>query len=186
MILSDDEIIIQIIKGNQEALGLLFLYYEKHFRKLEIKTRNYRKNNLLEYEDLESFMKANMINIIKQYDSVKSSFFAFWSLLEYRHILGKMRVSEMYDFQCVSIEEWNIEKVSLEISENIVSNYSFKEQYNEQLDKIEHRYGLDCKNIIVYWSRGYSYLEISQIFNCEVQKINYEIMKALSYLKKNK
>ena len=187
MMLSDDEIIIQIIKGNEEALRLLFLYYEKHFRKLDIKTRLIRKNDVSSYDDVKSLMMLNMIKIIKQYNKNKSSFFVFWSLLEYRHIVGLYRSKiENNEHTLVSLEDWQIETFSNDFTLSTIEDYSLHEQYEFQLKKVEDKYGFSCKDIIIYWSHGYSYLEISKICKCDIKKVNYQINKSLEFLRGKK
>lgn len=187
-LLADDEIIIQIIKGNEEAKMLLFCYYENYFRKLEIRTRQFRKNMPDDYDDIKQFMMINMENIIKLYDLKISSFYAFWNLLEYRHINGLYRSKLCeYEKEITKISLNNDIENSIKFSNNdfnIIKYYSLKEDYNYQLNRLTNRYGDEENNILLFWSRGYSYVELSNIFNKDPHQIAYIINKCMKYLKK--
>lgn len=186
MILSDDEIIIQVIKGNEEALGLLFLYYEKHFRILEIKIRKYCYYYDVDYEDIRLMMMENMMEIIKIYDKEISSFFAFWSIVEHRHLLNSFRkIDNTISF--VSMDEVGIDFFSYLLSEdNVISDYSLKEAYQRNLNKIEYFYSDVEKQIVILWSKGYTYIQISEMLKIKLSKVCYIITKCLTFLKKNK
>ena len=190
MILSDDEIIIQVIKGYEEALGLLFLYYEKHFRKLEIKIRNRCNYTGMDYEDIKMLMMMNIINVIKQYDREKSSFFAFWSLLEYRHIINDFRkknndINSVYNV--ISMDEIGLDYCSYIFNDDsIINDYSIKEEYEKQLELLKDKFSDVERQIIVLWSNGFTYDQISEMLNIKLNNVNYIITKCLSFLKKNK
>lgn len=187
MILSDDEIILQIKNGNMEALRLLFSCYKIHFKTLETKMRlRYRFIGYDRY-DLINIMMSNMINIIKLYDMNRSSFFSFWQLLETRNLLSLYK----QNYQEIKIQsnqvDINDEYVDFFINKthsvDYEKDYILCEEYNSQLNLVKDSLGDDFKKVLLMWSRGYKYNEISQKLNIKTIRVNYIIRTSLKLLK---
>ena len=52
------------------------------------------------------------------------------------------------------------------------------------IEKIDINFGKKTSKILKLWCEGYSYQEIAKKANVTLSKVNYEVSKAINYLKK--
>lgn len=190
MILTDDEIILQIRKGNEEALKLLFSCYEIHFKTLEAKMRLKYKFINYDREDFVLIMMENMMNIIRCYNIEKSMFFMFWKLLETRNLLSLYK--REYNGLKIFLNQLSIDNPSVSYIANKKHSYDYeeeymlKESYNSQLSFVDDKFGEESRKVLLMWSQGYKYDEISKQLNMKRVRINYIIRTSLKVLKDKK
>ena len=186
--LSDDELILQIKKNNLEALELLFFKYEINFNFLIKKLGNYFKPLNYDKEDLKIIMKTNMLNIIKLYDINKASFSAFWILMEKRHLIKIYREKNVDIKSSIINTSLDEQKSDFILNKYLVETplekYIMKDDYNFFINKIEENVGEYYKNILLLWSKGYSYNEIAKIYNITPIQVNNYIQKCFNIIKK--
>ena len=87
MNLSYDELVLQIRKGNEEALKLLFFKLEKYFKIYANKVRFEYKMVGFEREDVYSIIKAETMNVIDVYEMDRAAFYPFWDMIIQRVIM---------------------------------------------------------------------------------------------------
>lgn len=186
--LSDDELILQIKKNNLEALELLFFKYEINFNFLIKKMGNYFKPLNYDKEDLKIIMKTNMLNIIKLYDINKASFYAFWILMEKRHLIKIYREKNVDIKSSITNTSLDEQKSDFILNKYLVETplekYIMKDDYNFFINKIEENVGEYYKNILLLWSKGYSYNEIAKLYNITPIQVNNYIQKCFNIIKK--
>lgn len=186
--LSDDELILQIKKNNLEALELLFFKYEINFNFLIKKMGNYFKPLNYDKEDLKIIMKTNMLNIIKLYDINKASFSAFWTLMEKRHLIKIYREKNVDIKSSITNTSLDEQKSDFILNKYLVETplekYIMKDDYNFFINKIEENVGEYYKNILLLWSKGYSYNEIAKLYNITPIQVNNYIQKCFNIIKK--
>ena len=186
--ISLDEIIIQIKKGNEEALKLLFSLYEKHFKIIEKKMMMKYPISGYSREDVEEIIRIYTYEAIKRYDENKAVFYPFWKLLierKIRDIYEKEYKETIIEKKKISLDNESIGFFSFESnrSSSPIDNYVLKDQYSEMIETVVKECGKKVGKILVLWCNGYSYSEIAKIFNISNAKVNYEIMKAKKILK---
>ena len=186
MDLSADELILQIRKGNEEALKLLFLMFEIHFANIEKKMRiiyNYPYNLR---EDIRIIMRQATHEVIYTYEMDKSIFFPYWRLIVTQRVhrfLEKEKQmiainNNKYDFDLSRLD-------TREICDEIdfPTEMYFKDEYQKCLSNIYDEYGVKEANIIMMWSEGYDYNEISKVYNIPSNKVGYIIYKSIKHLR---
>lgn len=68
--------------------------------------------------------------------------------------------------------------------ETPLEKYIMKDDYNFFINKIEENVGEYYKNILLLWSKGYSYNEIAKLYNITPIQVNNYIQKCFNIIKK--
>ncbi len=184
MIVSIDEVILQIRKGNKEALKLLFLMFEKHIRFFENKLLYSYNLQGFSREDFHMIICHDTINILKRYEMDKGPFYAYWKVVESRNINELFeRLKKQSDL--VKAQEEFQDYHSASFQENLTEEeYQLKEEYEKLLNQTLIRFGTETEKVLRLWSQGYSYKEISSLMKLDTHRVNYLLHKAFDYLKK--
>ena len=61
--------------------------------------------------------------------------------------------------------------------------YTIRETYDNCIKKVMINFDKQTAKILMLWSEGYTYGEIAKFLKISVSKVNYEISKALIFLK---
>lgn len=189
MELSADEIILQIRKENEEAIGLLFLCYEKHFKVLETKMLySYR---LMGYsrEDLRTILMRETLDILKLYEMDRSAFFPFWKRLgmqKMNHLYQREENESAIESTKVSLDSVFLDYLNSEYSKDPLEKYILKADYEAEIGKMETVFSVECAKILRLWSEGDTYEEISEKTGLSVFRINYLLHKMMLILKKKR
>ena len=88
--LSSDEMILQIRKGNEEAMELLFNYCDIYGNKLLRKIKQNYSFLGIEYEDIKSYLRIKTLEAVDIYDMSKSNFLAVWLIVVGRKITNML------------------------------------------------------------------------------------------------
>lgn len=184
MSLTFDEIILQIRKNNIEAIELLFSLLGKHFAVLENKFKS--SGAILGYtkQDLRMIMQKETMDVVKLYEFDKSNFFAYWKLIISRKFYNifESYYSETTVFKnIINIDE--VFELTYDNGENVLEKQTLHDLYNDCLDIIHTKSGDDAQKIIILWSEGYSYQEISKIMKISNNKVCYYIQKTIKLLR---
>ena len=172
MYLEVDEIILQVRKNNQEALGLLFSCFEIHFKVIENKylfqfksrgfTREDIRNILIPYSYGNGFFVIQNQKIIRLFNSSTSC------LNDENHRI---------DFE--ELDKIFLEKYTLDP----LDNYALYDDFNAMMNRLENEEGIKTCQILSLWSEGYKYDEIAKMLNVSSQSVAYNINKAIKKLK---
>ena len=162
--LSSDEMILQIRKGNEEAIKLLFNYCDIFGNKLFKKIKQTYSFLGIEYDDIKSYLRIETLYAVNIYDMSKSDFLAFWLVVASRRIANKIREEHL--------GEYNYQRINAD--------------YNKSINLVEKKYGSLDKKVLELWAKGYKYAEIAEIYNLTQQKVTIIIFKAIKYLKSHK
>lgn len=174
--LNEDELLLLIAKNNEEALGLLFLIYEKKMRFEAQKI----KNNHCFYFDTEDYIqdfKIHFLRTIANYDYTKGKLYSYW--LSSIHFFSLKYFSEDTSNLVMFDSEKELEYVSFnnEVNKDLA--------YKELNTSLEHLKNDDqmIYQILIAWAQGFSYEEISSKMNLNKTTINYYVKKGLDFLK---
>ncbi len=178
-VLSEDELIIMISKGNEEALKLLFSSYEKKMN-YEAKQIAIKKFNFLDFDDYVQEIKINFLNILSEYDYRKGKLYSFWMRLYKYHLIDLLK----------RFDNTN----ELPLHDSLLENEYYKKSKfenveKEQIDDLNLNMNSLLKKdelaykVVVMWSKGYKYDEIGKMFNLNASSVNFFIRKAIKYLK---
>ena len=186
--LSSDEMILQIRKGNEEAMELLFNYCDIYGNKLLRKIKQNYSFLGIEYEDIKSYLRIKTLEAVDIYDMSKSSFLAFWLIVVGRKMTNMLNEKYRNDFnlQKINVDCEMLENYNFNANENSVKNYELRDSYNKSIDLVEQKYGSLDREILELWAKGYKYIEIAEKFNLTQQKVTITIFKAIKYLKNYK
>lgn len=186
--LSSDEMILQIRKGNEEAMELLFNYCDIYGNKLLRKIKQNYSFLGIEYEDIKSYLRIKTLEAVDIYDMSKSNFLAFWLIVVGRKMTNMLNEKYRNDFnlQKINVDYDMLENYNFNTSENSVKNYELRDSYNKSIDLVEQKYGSLDREILELWTKGYKYNEIAEKFNLTQQKVTITIFKAIKYLKNYK
>lgn len=187
MILSVDEIILQIRKENNEAKEMLISLFEPHIAVMIRKFGNDYKYLGYSREDLVSLLQQETLNAVNLYEFDKSAFFPFWKLVVTRMLLGRLKRHKL------SIQAEKV-KVSLDstLSENLfnkfdpLDNYILHDEYENNLSNIGEKLDPLDQKIVKLWSENYSYDELAEMFNLSKARISYIIYRSIKYLREKK
>lgn len=186
--LSSDEMILQIRKGNEEAMELLFNYCDIYGNKLLRKIKQNYSFLGIEYEDIKSYLRIKTLEAVDIYDMSKSNFLAFWLIVVGRKMTNMLNEKYRNDFnlQKINVDYDMLENYNYNANENSVKNYELRDSYNKSIDLVEQKYGSLDREILELWAKGYKYNEIAEKFNLTQQKVTITIFKAIKYLKNYK
>lgn len=178
MYYNEDELILMYAKGNEEALGLLFLIYEKKMRFEAYLLEKKMKDKSFSLQDYIQDIQMNFIFLLGYYDYTKCKLYSFWINIFkktcYSHFSSKNPID------CISYDENMIE--NKEIKNNLYFHDIYKLELGDALLNLEFE-DLIAYKIITLWSNGYSYQEISNLTTLSIAQVNYYIRKAIIYLK---
>lgn len=186
--LSSDEMILQIRKGNEEAMELLFNYCDIYGNKLLRKIKQNYSFLGIEYEDIKSYLRIKTLEAVDIYDMSKSNFLAFWLIVVGRKMTNMLNEKYRNDFnlQKINVDCEMLENYNFNANENSVKNYELRDSYNKSIYLVEQKYGSLDREILELWAKGYKYNEIAEKFNLTQQKVTITIFKAIKYLKNYK
>lgn len=185
MYLEVDEIILQVRKNNQEALGLLFSCFEIHFKVIENKYLFQFKSRGFTREDIRNILMNDIYDIIKIYEFDKGVFFSFWKMIQNQKIIRLFNSST----SCLNDENHRIDfeeldKIFLEkYTLDPLDNYALYDDFNAMMNRLENEEGIKTCQILSLWSEGYKYDEIAKMLNVSSQSVAYNINKAIKKLK---
>ena len=186
--LSSDEMILQIRKGNEEAIKLLFNYCDIFGNKLFKKIKQTYSFLGIEYDDINSYLRIETLYAVNIYDMSKSDFLAFWLVVASRRIANKIREEHLgeYNYQRINADYDLFENYDFKTNENLSRDYELHDSYNKSINLVEKKYGSLDKKVLELWAKGYKYAEIAEIYNLTQQKVTIIIFKAIKYLKSHK
>lgn len=186
--LSYDEIILQIRKNNKEAFGLLFSLVEIYMRYQANKMIFSEKVFSHTIEDFSLIARSITIESINYYEMDKALFFSYWKIILMRRFFDekeKFKKENFYEMNKISLDENLLNYKYFEKGQVLLdSQYDLKEQYRLNIEKIDINFGKKTSKILKLWCEGYSYQEIAKKANVTLSKVNYEVSKAINYLKK--
>ena len=184
--LAADEIILQIRKGNEEALELLFLLYEIHFLNIEKKMRLIYHYPYSLKEDVRMIIKKTTYESIFLYEMDKSMFFSYWRLLvlqKLHRFFDKEKQMIMIDKQKCDVDFERLDTSDYHFEQDVPTKMYFRDEYQKSLVNINDEYGGQDASIIRMWSEGYDYSEIAKTFNITINKVGYIIYKSIKHLR---
>ena len=185
--LSYDQLILQIRKNNKEAYGLLFSLLENYMRHQA--NKNIYNLKFVDYtmEDFLLIGKEITIESLDLYEMDKALFFAYWKtiiLRKYNDAKERCRKDNFYENNKVSLDENLLNYKYFDEGQILLdSQYDLNEQYAMSMEKIELVFGNKTSEILKMWCEGYSYEEIVRKTKVNYSKVNYEVSKAIKYLR---
>ncbi len=171
MRIPDDEFILLIRQGNQEALNMLFFRYKRAIDYITNKVFRNVKFCGIEEDDLKSIAMETFFIVVNCYDEYKSGFYPYWKFITERELYGEVRKfrskSNRMLLDAVSFDNKVTEDDSspflcfyADPNEDVVKNYESNEKLLQLHDNCE-KYFDGIEKLVVYKKmQGYSYSEI--------------------------
>lgn len=190
MKISDDELVLLIRQHNEEALGLLFLRYEKIISFFEKKYYYANKNKELDQFDYHQIIINSTILAIKFYQEESSIFYAFWKIVVLRELSHAVKAISTKgrdsDLELISLETFPTEAVYQNYQGLIEDQLKSRIDYEEvkmMLTYLKSNVSKEQTIVISLWMQGYSYDEIAAQLNIKVQRVNYLLSLSFAQLK---
>lgn len=179
IILFEDELIIMIAKGNEEALRLLFSFYEKKMV-YEAKQIALKKINFLDFDDYIQEIKINFLNVLGEYDYKKGKLYSFWIRLFKFHMIYLL--NKFTNINELSFNDSMLDNEVCKKDDYYVERKDLSFDLNMNMDSLLKKDDLAYK-VIVKWSEGFKYEEIGKMYNLNRSTVAFYINKAINYLK---
>ena len=186
--LSYDDIILQVRKNNEEALVLLFSLvenYVKHTAKKMITIERFINYTIDEIKTIGLQLTKDSIN---NYEFNKAIFFAYWKIVFVRHLNDLMELHQRenkIEYEKKTLDEDVCNYKYFDKNQiTLRDSYDMRETYLDCVKRVEINFDRKTAKILTLWSEGYTYAEISKKLKISVSKVNYELSKALNFLKK--
>ena len=177
--LQEDELILMISRGNEEALGLLFSLYETKLRFESTTFGNKFNLPVIDKEDLYQEIKLSLYEAVLKYDFRQGKFYNFWYTLMRRNIFSYLKKECSPSNDSRRNEQFDEGKGYLDLSFND-SNSIDSDLYFSVFDDEKDRVFSMCLKL---WVEGYSYKEISVILDMTIASVNYHIRAGISKMK---
>ena len=185
--LSYDEIILQVRKNNEEALGLLFSLVENYVKYIGKKVIIVDKLVDHSLEDIKMIALSLTKDCVTSYEFNKALFFAYWKIVLVRYLNGLKESHQQenkIEYEKKSLDEEMCNYKYYDRSQiTLKDSYNLKETYQNCIKKVVINFNERTAKILMLWSEGYSYREIAKRLKISVSKVNYELSKALIFLK---
>ena len=185
--LSYDEIILQVRKNNEEALGLLFSLVENYVKYIGKKMIIVDKLVDHSLEDIKMIGLSLTKDSVNNYEFNKALFFAYWKIVLVRYLNGLKESHQQenkIEYEKKSLDEEMCNYKYYDRSQiTLKDSYNLKETYQNCIKKVVINFNERTAKILMLWSEGYSYREIAKRLKISVSKVNYELSKALIFLK---
>ena len=185
--ISYDELIIRLRKNDEEASELLFLLLENYMRFLSKKMINSCRLINHSVEELMLIGRKITNDSIFGYEFDKSIFFAYWKMVITRKMKDIQNIHEnenKIEYEKISLDDDLLKYKYFDKSQIVVMDtYSQNEIFNQSVQQIDNKFGPDTTKILSLWAEGMTYIEISKKLKISLSKVNYEISKAIKYLK---
>lgn len=178
--LYEDEIILMIAKGNEEALELLFSLYETKMRFEANSFSNKFKLPVVDKQDLLQEIKITLYDAILRYNYRNGRFYNYWYLIMNRTILGYLKKESIPSNDSRKHETYCEGR---KYDEHVIFNDSLKFDYDLSVKMITNKKDELFSLCMKMWLVGYSYKEISKKLNITMTSVNYHIRKGLEDLK---
>lgn len=185
--LSDDELMLMISKKNEEALELLFSYYEKKMRFEAERFKNSYRIPILDVNDIYQDIVIHFINIFAIYDFHRGTLYSFWIVCLNRDLNRKIIRDYSNNNDSRLYQEIN-DSIELIFEESPLKTYEFHDDSTLYLDSLSDVKNKDkylaCLNL---WAKGYQYDEISKLLNISICLVNSFIRRGIEKIRfKNK
>lgn len=177
--LQEDELILMIAKGNEEALELLFSLYETKLKFESVTFGNKFNLPVIDKEDLYQEIKLSLYEAVLKYDFRQGKFYNFWYTLMKRNIFSYLRKECSPSNDSRRNEQFDEAKGYLEL-DFCDSNKIDSDLYFSVFDNEKNQTFSTCLKL---WVEGYTYKEISVILNMTIASVNYHIRAGISKMK---
>ena len=185
--LSYDEIILQVRKNNEEALVLLFSLVENYVKYIGKKMIIVDKLVDHSLEDIKMIGLSLTKDSVNNYEFNKALFFAYWKIIFLRYMNGIRELHQhenKMEYEKKSLDEEMCNYKYYDRSQITLKDaYTIRETYDNCIKKVVINFDKRTAKILMLWSEGYTYGEIAKSLKISVSKVNYEISKALIFLK---
>lgn len=180
---SEDELLILIAKGNEEAMRLLFSCYEKKMRFESEKLRKAYNIPIFDHEDIYQEMVIHFLNLLPFYDNTRATLYSFWiSILNRDMNRMLMRKFGKGKDPRKSVDMDKITEASFTSSP--MEEYEFHEDlrlyFHALKDEKRKDMYIGCLNL---WAKGYSYDEIAEHYHISRTLVNSFIRRGLEKIR---
>lgn len=189
--ISDDELILMIRAGNEEAFNRLYKKYESFIKAWAMKSLKTQKSHLVELNDLLQIGRMEFWRILDKYREEEGIFYSFLKICIERVFYNYVKT-----FSHNKIDNYN--ELSLDAHINEDGETTFLEFYEcetasrpdkiyelqEEIEKI-YTSGIDEfeAKIISFRMAGFSYKEISEKLNLTRKQVDNHLMRIKNKIK---
>ena len=183
--LSDDELILMISKKNEEALGLLFSFYEKKMRFEAEKFKKAYSIPILDSDDIYQEIVIHFMNAFTIYDYRRGTLYSFWIMCLNRD-LHRLIIRQFSNTNDSRLYQDINDSIELSFEESPLRRYEFHDDISMYLDSLNRTRNKDnYLSCLSLWAKGYQYDEIAKLLNISIYLVNSFIRRGIEKIRLN-